>query len=50
MLNQHLLAGLVAVVHRLQLAAGDVGFIHHQKPILGEIIDQALGRRAGFAA
>ena len=44
MLNQHALAGLVAVVHRLQLGAGDVGLVHHQQPVLGEVIDQAFRR------
>ena len=43
MLDQHLLAGLVAVVHRLQLRAGDVALVHDQQPVVGEIINQALG-------
>ena len=49
-LNQHLLARLVAVVHGLQLGAGDVAFIDHQQPVLGEVINQAFGRRAGRPA
>ena len=49
-LNQHLLAGLVAVVHGLQLGAGDMAFIHHQQPILREVIDQAFRRGAGGPA
>ena len=49
MLDQHLLATLVAVVHRLQLAAGDVALIHHQQPVVGEVIDQAFRWRARFA-
>ena len=49
-LNEHLLARLVAVVHGLQLGAGDVAFIDHQQPVLGEVINQAFGRRAGRPA
>ena len=45
-LNQHLLTRLVAVVHRLQLGAGDVALIHHQQPVFREIVDQAFRRRA----
>ena len=43
MLNQHLLAGLITAVHRLKLRAGDVALVHDQQPIVGEVIDQALG-------
>ena len=50
MLDQHLFTGLIAVVHRLQLTASDVALIHHQQPVVGEIIDQALRWRAGRAA
>ena len=42
MVNQNFLAGLVAVVHRLQLGAGHMAFIHDQEPIVGEIINQAF--------
>ena len=48
-LDQHLLAALVAVVHGLQLGAGDMALIHHQQPVVGEVIDQAFRRRAGGA-
>ena len=47
-LDQHLLAGLVAVVHRLQLRAGDVALVHDQQPVVREIINQALRRGALF--
>ena len=50
MLNQHLLAALVAVVHGLQLGAGDMAFIHHQQPVLGEVINQTFRRRSRRAA
>ena len=49
-LNQHLLAALVAVVHGLQLGAGDMAFIHHQQPVLGEVINQTFRRRSSRAA
>ena len=49
-LDQHLLPTLIAVVHRLQLAAGDVGFVDHQQPVVGEVVDQAFRRCAGGTA
>ena len=45
-----LLAGLITVVHRLQLGTSDVTLIHDQQPVVWKVIDQALRRGALLAA
>ena len=49
-IDQHLLALAVAVVHRVDLRHGHMRFIDDQQEILGEIIDQRIRLFAGFAA
>ena len=44
-----LLACAVAAVHAAHLRQCDVGFVHHQKKIVREIVEQRVGRRPGGA-
>ncbi len=50
MLDQHLLALAVAVVHRVDLRHGHVRFVDDQHEILREIVDQRVRFFAGLAA
>ena len=48
--DQTLLARAVAVVHRAHLRERDVGFIHKEEEILGEIVEERQRRGADGAA
>ena len=44
------LAAAVAAVHRSYLGYGDVAFVNDKQEIVGEIVEQAEGTRAGLSA
>ena len=44
------LAGGVALVHRADLRHGDVRLVDDEQEVLGEVVEQAVGGRAGRAA
>ncbi len=48
-IDQHVLARLVAVVHGADLRQRHVGFVDHDQHVVREIIHQRIRRRAAFA-
>ena len=49
-LDQHPLAGHVALVHRADLRHGDVRLVDHEQEVLGEVVEQRVRRAARLAA
>ena len=49
-LDQRLLAGAVAAVHRADLGDGLVGLVDDEEEVLGEVVDERGRRVAGLAA
>ena len=50
MVDQRLLAGPVALVLAVELRHGDVGLVDDQQVVLGEEVEQGVGRLAGGPA
>ncbi len=48
MLDQDRLPRTVAGIHAADLGKGDMGLIDHQQEVLGEVIEEGVGRRAGI--
>ena len=50
MLDQRLLAGAVALVLAVELGDGDVGLVDHHQEVVGEVVEQGVGRLARLPA
>ena len=48
--HERLLAGLVALVHAVDLRHGHVGLIDHAEPVVGKVVEEGVRGLAGAAA